>query len=103
MDRAAYNECMKPYMQGTMTREERGNNMCIGAKLCTGKAKSKMEAVEICKNRPVETKSRGRKCKAGKKDLIDCMLKELKPETENFDTAIRAAIEKCCAGNKGAK
>lgn len=96
MDRAKYNECMKPYMQGKMTPAERGNNMCLGAKLCTGKAKTKMEAEELCKNRPVGTKSRGRKCKASKKDLMECMIKELKPETEHFEFALRDAVEKCC-------
>ncbi|MFA5991832.1 MAG: hypothetical protein WC794_06335 [Candidatus Doudnabacteria bacterium] len=99
MDKAEYNQCMKQYMQGKMTLEERGNNMCMGAKLCTGKAKTKMEAVELCKNRPVETKSKGRKCKVSKKDLTACMIKELKPEIENFDLAIKIALEKCCNQN----
>lgn len=49
MDREAYNECMKPHMAGKgKTKEERRVGMCVGAKLCTGKAKTEDEAIRIC-------------------------------------------------------
>jgi len=52
MDRAAFNSCMRPYMGGKgKSKEERRMNMCIGAKLCTGKAKTEEEALKIC-NKP---------------------------------------------------
>ena len=51
MDREEYNTCMKPYMQGQKTKQQRQFDMCIGAKICTGKAPNKEEAEKIC-NQP---------------------------------------------------
>lgn len=49
MDREAYNSCMKPFMSGTgKTKQERQQSMCIGAKMCTGKAKNQEEAARMC-------------------------------------------------------
>lgn len=51
MDRATYNECMKPHMTGSKTKQQRQHDMCVGAKLCSGKATSTEEAEAIC-NQP---------------------------------------------------
>lgn len=49
MDREAYNVCMKPHMSGKgKSKQERRQAMCIGAKLCTGKAKNEQEAAIMC-------------------------------------------------------
>lgn len=49
MDREAYNQCMKPHMSGKgKSKEERRIGMCVGAKLCTGKASTEEEALRIC-------------------------------------------------------
>jgi hypothetical protein len=49
MDRAEYNACMGPYIRGKdKTKEERRTGFCIGAKLCSGKTKSREEALRIC-------------------------------------------------------
>ena len=49
MKREEYNKCITPYMTGTgKTREERQQSMCIGGKLCTGRAKDREEAKAIC-------------------------------------------------------
>ena len=49
MSREEYNACMVPYMQGgSKTKEEREHDMCIGAKMCSGKAKTLEEAEAIC-------------------------------------------------------
>ena len=57
MDRAQYNTCMSPHMKGTgLTKEQRQRKMCIGAKLCTGKAKTEEEAIALC-NVPKEPKA----------------------------------------------
>ena len=48
MERAEFNACMRPYMQGRKSKQERSQSMCIGAKLCTGKAKTPDEAATIC-------------------------------------------------------
>jgi len=49
MDRQAYNSCIKPYITGTgIPKEERRRNFCIGAKICSSKAKTKEEAKRLC-------------------------------------------------------
>ncbi|MDD5229702.1 MAG: hypothetical protein PHC43_00075 [Candidatus Marinimicrobia bacterium] len=49
MDRVAYNACMSPYIRGKdKTKEERQMGFCVGAKLCSGKAKTEDEAIQIC-------------------------------------------------------
>jgi hypothetical protein len=48
MDRESYNACMKPYMSTPGTREERRQAMCVGAKLCTGKAQDQTTAQKLC-------------------------------------------------------
>ena len=52
MDRAQYNSCMSPFIRGKdKTKEERQTGFCVGAKLCSGKAKTEEEARTIC-NQP---------------------------------------------------
>ena len=52
MDRVQYNSCMSPYIRGKdKTKEERQMGFCVGAKLCSGKAKTEEEARTIC-NQP---------------------------------------------------
>jgi len=64
MDRQEYNDCMSPHMKGTgLTKEQRQKKMCIGAKLCTGKAKTEQEAIALC-NIPKEPKPGGTAKKA---------------------------------------
>jgi hypothetical protein len=49
MDRAAYNACMSPYIRGKdKTKEERQRGFCVGAKVCSGKAKTEEEAAVLC-------------------------------------------------------
>ncbi len=50
--RQEYNSCMRPYITGKdKTKEERRTGFCIGAKICSGKAKTEDEAVKLC-NKP---------------------------------------------------
>lgn len=47
--REEYNSCMRTYITGTgKTKEQRRLDFCIGAKVCSGKAKSEEEARTIC-------------------------------------------------------
>ena len=47
--REIYNKCMSPHMKGKgLTKDERRMKMCIGAKLCTGKASTEKEAIALC-------------------------------------------------------
>lgn len=48
MDRKEYNQCMVPYMKGSKTKEQRQFDMCVGAKICSGKAGTKEEVIGIC-------------------------------------------------------
>ncbi|MDD5220289.1 MAG: hypothetical protein PHV11_06970 [Candidatus Bipolaricaulis sp.] len=49
MDREKYNACMSPYIRGKeKTKEERRLGFCIGAKVCSGKAKTEEEARTLC-------------------------------------------------------
>lgn len=47
--REDYTKCMTPYMKGTgRSNTERQADMCIGAKLCSGKAGNKQQAAQLC-------------------------------------------------------
>lgn len=48
MDRKAYNECMRPYITGSKPKEERKRDFCVGAKICSGKAQTREEALTLC-------------------------------------------------------
>jgi len=48
MDRESYNTCLRPYISGSMPQPERKLRFCIGAKVCSGKAKNEEEARQIC-------------------------------------------------------
>jgi hypothetical protein len=48
-DRAAYNECMRPFITGSgKTKEKRKQDFCVGAKICSGKAGTEEEAAALC-------------------------------------------------------
>lgn len=62
MNRAEYNECLRPYISGQKDQAQRKLDFCIGAKVCSGKAKTDEEAKTICLNTPPgEAKPRKRK------------------------------------------
>lgn len=49
MDREKYNTCMRPYIKGKdKTKEQRQQGFCVGAKICSGKAKDDKEAQYLC-------------------------------------------------------
>lgn len=47
-NRAAYNDCMRPYITGSKPKEERKRDFCVGAKICSGKAQTREEALTLC-------------------------------------------------------
>lgn len=68
MSKASYTGCMTPAMRAIpkgISREQRSLQFCASAKVCAGKAKSKEEALAICKaqppKEPKERKPRGKK------------------------------------------
>lgn len=59
--RQAYNTCMVPYMRGTgVSKEERRTKMCVGAKICSGKASNEKDALALC-SVPKEPKEQAKK------------------------------------------
>jgi hypothetical protein len=49
MDREDYNNCMRPYISGSgKSKEKRKQDFCVGAKICSQKASSREEAVQLC-------------------------------------------------------
>lgn len=105
MDRAQYNACMSPYIKGKeKTKEERQANFCIGAKICTGKAKNEEEAARICAEpkppKPISTaKPRGNKCFASAAKVADCVISKLDAQQAITTRTIRDLIVKCQCGS----
>lgn len=59
--RAEYNKCMIPFLKDGKTKEQHRMDFCVGAKICSGKSKSKEEAAQVCQislSQPKEPKSR---------------------------------------------
>lgn len=106
MDRAKYNQCIRPYITGSKPKEQRRLDFCIGAKICSGKAKNVEEAKLIC-SQPKEPKpARTRKMKGGAKscekevlELSQCMVEHidmnLASNINSVGTAIANAMMVC--------
>ena len=83
MDRAAYNKCMSPHMKGG--GEDRKLRFCIGAKLCSGKAKSEEEARKAClvpkEPKPAKAfkgkRSTGQSCEKSALKVAECVVSRL--------------------------
>jgi len=88
MDRKQYNQCMIPFMKGSKPKEQRQFDMCVGAKICSGKAGNEEEAKSIC-SLPKEPKpvkiaqvKRGQSCEREAGKLAQCMMNYF--ETNNL-------------------
>jgi hypothetical protein len=106
--REEYTACMKPHMTGG--GEDRKIRFCIGAKLCSGKAKNEDEARTIClQPKPVKVK-KSRKasgpdaCLKEAGQVAECVVKKLtlnevyKDQAMNINSvgaAIANAIIEC--------
>ncbi len=113
MDRVEYNNCMKPYMSGAATQEERSHNMCIGAKICTGKANNTGDAEKLCQQAAIEKQSIGsgaeqvhvsRKktgsvCRSDLQPIVTCMMSEIDfagiTGYSYLEMEIKKALSKC--------
>jgi hypothetical protein len=70
MDREAYNACLRPYISGSMPQDQRKLQFCIGAKVCSGKAKTEEEARQICMQpKPAKTSKRTKKGASCEKEM----------------------------------
>lgn len=97
MDRPAYNNCMKPYMTGKgLSKEERQQNICVGAKICSGKASNKEDAARLCAEAPAkEPKARKTRqsCPKAAEELVSCIMPKLDPG--NLQDSLRQAVHLC--------
>ena len=88
-------------MRGSKSREERRDAMCIGAKLCTGKAQTREEAEKLCAEAALvpkpPKKARGR-CKIDAAALAACIVESL--NGEEITRAKLAPIIATCSGQK---
>jgi len=102
MKREEYNACMSPYMKGG--GEDRKLRFCIGAKVCSSKAKNEEEARQICLSAPAkEPKQR----KARSKSKIDapslsaCIIEKI--DGSEITLANLTTIIADCTGQKVGK
>lgn len=102
MDRKEYNTCVGKGMSGKkLTKEERNLEFCIVAKTCSGKAKSRNEAMEIC-SQPKEPKevrarrsSRAQTCKIDPKKIAACAFKKLPPGIIPTELDLANVFQEC--------
>lgn len=105
MDRKQYNQCMIPYMKGSKPKEQRQFDMCVGAKICSGKAGNEEEAKSIC-SLPKEPKpvkiggvKKGQSCEKDVAKLSECIVDNidmnLASNINSIDVAIMNALMEC--------
>lgn len=107
MTKEQYQSCMTSGMRSMpkgISREQRGLEFCVIAKQCSGKAKSRDEALEICSHRPPkpfkEKKRRqGRTCEQDAFELATCMGNTVSYPLPNnrgeLQRNLQASIEGC--------
>ena len=109
MDRAEYNRCMAPHMRGQKSKEQRQMDTCIGAKLCTSKAKTPEEAKGICSlprpPKPQKAKRSPQTCKKEVLGLAHCMTERIDMKQasniNSIEVAIVNAMLRCKCGDAG--
>lgn len=99
--REEYTECMKPYMTGG--GPDRKERFCIGAKVCSGKAKTEDEARQICLSEPPKEakprKSRSKKsCGADMANIAACAAPKLKEEENLTFERVTEILQECACG-----
>ena len=106
MDRAEYNKCLSPWIKGKgIDQEERKTRFCVGAKICSGKAKDEKEAVILCnlpkpEKEPKTTKQGGSKvnCEADMSKLATCIVGKISPNS-TADDIIKILVKCHCGKN----
>lgn len=110
MNREEYNSCVARGMSGKhLTGDERKLEFCTVAKLCSGKSKSREEAVRMCNepkpDKPAKTprvkrsKSMlGDNCGQKMEKLHTCLMDNLKPSSGDISESLRYALGKCACG-----
>lgn len=83
MDRADYNACMSQGMSGKeLSKEERRREFCVVAKMCSGKAKDRDSASNLCSRGRED--ANGRSERANKRHSKVCLDKDTKILIQNI-------------------
>ncbi|HUS04452.1 MAG TPA: hypothetical protein VMY79_02890 [Dehalococcoidia bacterium] len=103
MRQIEYRECLRPYITGSKTKEQRQLDFCTGAKVCS-RGISVEEAKRIC-SLPKEPKLPGRKhngktCEKETLELTKCIIGriDMNLASNNIELAVRNAIMGCRCG-----
>jgi len=111
MNQDKYRNCMRKYMSGEgKSKEERQHDICIGAKICSGKAKTQDEAEYLC-SLPREVKPQKQKsdksgdaCEKEVLKLAHCIAEridmDLASNINSIEMAIVNAMTECKCGNR---
>lgn len=95
-DRSKYNTCMKPFISGKKTRQERTEAFCIGAKVCSGKAQNESIAKKLClearsQPRPPKLRKKTARQRQQEQDACDpAVFKELISQFNNVYVAVNS-------------
>jgi hypothetical protein len=103
-----YTDCMKPWMQGPKELAPGASAMCVGAKMCTGKAKNQQEAIQICQETPQKpaTKkgmTKGAKCVANLDEYVECLLSKMDFNSGDLKGELRKSVADCFCGRAATK
>jgi len=80
-NRTEYNACMRPYITGSKPKEQRKLDFCVGAKICSSKASSREEAVQLCslpkepKPQKISKRTKPASCEKEASKLTQCMMR----------------------------
>jgi|GEM_PF-2261821 len=105
--REEYTKCMTPYMTGTgKSKDERQRSMCMGAKLCSGKASSEDEASQLCAEaaanpKPVKERRTRRAKILDPHTTAVCVVDRLSGQSPTVDSLTAALAH--CTGQKSKK
>jgi len=100
LDRAKFNACIAQGMRGKqLTKEERAKEFCITAKMCSGKAKSRDDAIRICSMpkppKPIGFEKRSKKpfdCEKDSFKLAHCIVEKIDMDQARNINSIEMAI-----------
>lgn len=110
MTRQEYTTCMVPWMKGAGPKEKRRMRMCIGAKICSGKANTEEDAKVICLQPRPEKAVKGRRgkkpvsCEKEVLRLATCVADhadmDLMGNINSLQIGVANALQECMCGRK---
>jgi len=91
---------MRPYITGSKPAEERKLDFCVGAKICSGKAKDREEAKAICSipKEPKEPKARKTRGKANCAKEMQELANQVAPKINMEPSVLSALLEESACG-----